>query len=79
VDKRLDRQGTRAPGSIGFSVVRAGDIVGEHTVLFAGAGERLELSHRAQSRATFAQGALRAAVWIAGRPAGSYTLTDTLA
>ncbi|HEX7966228.1 MAG TPA: 4-hydroxy-tetrahydrodipicolinate reductase [Gammaproteobacteria bacterium] len=79
VDKRLERQGARAPGSIGFSVVRAGDIVGEHTVLFAGAGERLELSHRAQSRATFAQGALRAAVWIAGRPAGSYTLTDTLA
>ena len=73
-----DRRGQREPGSIGFSVVRAGDIVGEHTVLFAGAGERLELSHRAQSRATFAHGALRAARWIAGKPAGVYTLTDTL-
>lgn len=79
VDKSLDRKGERQPGSIGFSVVRAGDIVGEHTVLFAGAGERLELSHRAQSRATFAHGALRAAGWIAGKPAGSYTLADTLA
>jgi len=73
-----DRRGVREPGSIGFSVVRAGDIVGEHTVLFAGAGERLELSHRAQSRATFAQGALRAARWIVGKPAGFYTLADTL-
>jgi 4-hydroxy-tetrahydrodipicolinate reductase len=78
VSRDLDRRGVRTPGSIGFSVVRAGDIVGEHTVLFAGAGERLELSHKAQSRATFAHGALRAARWIAGRPAGSYTLTDTL-
>jgi len=73
-----DRRGIREPGSIGFSVVRAGDIVGEHTVLFAGAGERLELSHRAQSRATFAHGALRAARWIAGKPAGLYKLADTL-
>lgn len=78
VSRNLDRRGAREPGSIGFSVVRAGDIVGEHTVLFAGAGERLELSHRAQSRATFAYGALRAARWIADKPAGSYTLTDTL-
>ncbi|HSN16829.1 MAG TPA: 4-hydroxy-tetrahydrodipicolinate reductase [Gammaproteobacteria bacterium] len=73
-----DRRGTREPGSIGFSVVRAGDIVGEHTVLFAGTGERLELSHRAQSRATFAHGALRAARWIVGKPAGLYRLSDTL-
>jgi len=73
-----DRRGIREPGSIGFSVVRAGDIVGEHTVLFAGTGERLELSHRAQSRATFAHGALRAARWIAGKPAGLYKLSDTL-
>ena len=78
VSKNPDRRGTREPGSIGFSVVRAGDIVGEHTVLFAGAGERLELSHKAQSRATFAHGAMRAARWIAGKPAGSYTLADTL-
>ena len=78
VSRQPDRSGLREPGSIGFSVVRAGDIVGEHTVLFAGAGERLELSHKAQSRATFALGALRAACWIAGKPAGSYTLADTL-
>lgn len=76
--KDHDRSGARAPGSIGFSVVRAGDIVGEHTVLFAGAGERLELSHRAQSRLGFAQGALGAAHWIAGKPAGVYQLADTL-
>ena len=78
VSRNPDRRGLREPGSIGFSVVRAGDIVGEHTVLFAGTGERLELSHKAQSRATFAHGALRAARWIAGKPAGSYTLADTL-
>jgi len=78
VDRSTDRQGPRQPGSIGFSVVRAGDIVGEHTILFAGAGERLELSHRAQSRATFAHGALRASSWIVGRPAGTYSLADTL-
>jgi 4-hydroxy-tetrahydrodipicolinate reductase len=76
LDKRADRQGLRQPGSIGFSVVRAGDIVGEHTVLFAGAGERLELSHRAQSRSTFAHGALSAARWIAGRKPGLYSLAD---
>ncbi len=73
------RSGLRRPGSIGFAVQRGGDIVGEHSVLFAGAGERLELTHRAQSRATFAHGALRAARWIAGKPAGTYSLADTLA
>lgn len=73
------RAGERRPGSIGFSVQRGGDIVGEHSVLFAGVGERLELTHRAQSRATFAHGALRAASWIAGKTAGSYSLADTLA
>ena len=72
------RSGQREPGSIGFASVRAGDIVGEHTVLFAGAGERLELTHRAQSRLTFAHGALGAARWIAGKPAGAYSLADTL-
>lgn len=79
VDKRADRQGVREPGSIGFSVVRAGDIVGEHTVLFAGAGERLELKHSAQSRSTFAHGALSAARWIAGKRPGLYSLADTFA
>jgi len=67
-----------AHGSIGFSVTRAGDIVGEHTVTFAGAGERLELTHRASDRMTFAQGALRAAAWLLGRPAGLYGMQDVL-
>ncbi len=58
--------------------VRAGDIVGEHTVLFAGPGERLELAHRAASRETFAVGALRAARWIVGKPAGLYSMEDVL-
>jgi 4-hydroxy-tetrahydrodipicolinate reductase len=71
-------QGARMPGSIGFSVVRAGDIVGEHTVTFAGAGERLELIHRATDRMTFARGALRAAAWLVGRPAGLYGMKDVL-
>ncbi len=64
--------------TIGFATVRGGDIVGEHTVIFAGPGERLEISHKATSRMTFAQGALRAARWIAGKPPGFYTMTDVL-
>ena len=68
----------RKPGSVGFSVVRAGDIVGEHTVTFASAGERLELTHRATDRMVFARGALRAAEWLIGRPAGLYGMRDVL-
>jgi 4-hydroxy-tetrahydrodipicolinate reductase len=68
----------RAPGSIGFSSLRAGDIVGEHTVMFAAAGERLEITHRATDRSTFAQGALRAAEWLVGRPAGLYGMREVL-
>jgi 4-hydroxy-tetrahydrodipicolinate reductase len=68
----------RAAGSIGFSVVRAGDIVGEHTVTFAAAGERLELTHRATDRMVFARGALRAAQWLVGRPPGLYGMKDVL-
>ncbi|MEM7279306.1 MAG: 4-hydroxy-tetrahydrodipicolinate reductase [Pseudomonadota bacterium] len=69
----------RAPGEIGFSVVRGGDIVGEHTVYLAGTSERLELTHRAQSRSVFSAGALRAAKWLVGQPAGSlYTMGDAL-
>lgn len=77
-----ERHGTgqpRIPGSIGFAVLRAGDIVGEHTVTFAGAGERLELTHRATDRTVFARGALRAGLWLAGRPPGTYTMRDVLA
>jgi 4-hydroxy-tetrahydrodipicolinate reductase len=76
-----DRHGAnvpRVPGSIGFSVVRAGDIVGEHTVIFAGAGECLEITHRATDRDVFARGALRAAEWLAGRSPGSYGMHDVL-
>ncbi len=68
----------RAEGSIGFSVLRAGDIVGEHTVTFAGAGERIDITHRATDRMTFARGALRAAEWLIGRPAGLYRMQDVL-
>lgn len=68
----------RSPGSIGFSVIRAGDIVGEHTVTFAGDGETLQFIHRATDRITFARGALRAAAWLIGRPAGLYGMKDVL-
>ena len=76
-----DRHATSSPrsaGSIGFSVVRAGDIVGEHTVMFAAAGERVEITHRATDRMTFARGALRAAAWLLGRPPGLYGMQDVL-
>ncbi len=69
----------RRRGEIGFAVVRGGDIVGEHTTIFAGLGERLEITHKASSRMTFARGALRAARWIANRPPGLYSMADVLA
>jgi 4-hydroxy-tetrahydrodipicolinate reductase len=78
VYERRDTDTPLKPGSIGFTVVRAGDIVGEHTVTFAGAGERLEFTHRAWDRMTFARGALRAAAWLLGRPAGIYGMQDVL-
>jgi 4-hydroxy-tetrahydrodipicolinate reductase len=68
----------RAEGAIGFASVRGGAIVGDHTVLLAGAEELLELTHRATDRALFARGALRAASWLMGRPAGLYSLRDVL-
>ena len=70
--------GERPAGAIGFQALRGGDIVGEHTVMLAGDGERLELTHRASSRATFARGALRAARWAVERPAGLYDMDDVL-
>ena len=79
--KQLSREGItgeRKPGDIGFATLRGGDVVGEHTVVFAGAGERIEVSHRATDRAIFARGALRAALWTAGKPAGLYTMNDVL-
>lgn len=71
--------GERDRATIGFATVRAGDIVGEHTVLFAGNGERIEITHKASSRMTFASGAVRAAAWVVGRPAGVYGMQDVLA
>ena len=75
-----------APGSLGreviwrlvFHAVRGGDIVGDHTVLFAGEGEMVELAHRATDRDVFALGALQAAAWACGRPAGLYGMRDVL-
>lgn len=71
--------GVRPLGEIGFSCIRGGDIVGEHTVLFIAPGERIELCHRAYSRELFARGALRAAQWIRGKPAGRYGIEDVIA
>lgn len=68
----------RAPSAIGFASLRGGTSPGEHRVLFAGDGERLELVHIAEDRAIFARGALRAAAWLAGQPAGRYTMADML-
>jgi 4-hydroxy-tetrahydrodipicolinate reductase len=70
--------GERDPSTIGFATVRGGDIVGDHTVLFAGTGERIEITHRSSSRATYAQGSLRAARFVAGRPSGLYDMRDVL-
>ena len=71
--------GERDPSTIGFATVRGGDIVGDHTVLFAGIGERIEITHKASSRATFALGALRAARFLKNHPAGMYDMQDVLA
>ncbi|VAV84025.1 4-hydroxy-tetrahydrodipicolinate reductase [hydrothermal vent metagenome] len=70
--------GERKKGEIGVQSLRGGDIVGDHTVMFAGAGERIELIHRAHSRSTFASGAVRAAVWLVGKPEGLYDMQDVL-
>jgi len=70
--------GERDPSTIGFSTIRGGDIVGDHTVLFAGTGERIEITHRSSSRATYVQGSLRAARFLAGRERGLYDMQDVL-
>lgn len=75
---RQGHTGARPPGQIGFATVRGGDIVGDHTALFAGDGERVEITHRAASRDNFAAGALRAAAWVAGRAPGVYDMQDVL-
>jgi 4-hydroxy-tetrahydrodipicolinate reductase len=70
--------GPRVPGRIGFATLRGGDVVGDHTVIFAGDGERLELGHKASSRTVFAKGAVRAALWAAGKRPGFYGMADVL-
>jgi 4-hydroxy-tetrahydrodipicolinate reductase len=74
----IDRHGARREGGIGYSVVRAGDIVGEHEVVFAAPGERVVLGHIATDRTIFARGALRAADWLSIQPPGRYTMVDFL-
>jgi 4-hydroxy-tetrahydrodipicolinate reductase len=87
VDRNLDEVGVysrhgiigeRKKKEIGIQTVRAGDIVGDHTVLFGGLGERIEITHKASSRDTFARGALKAALWLAGKKPGLYDMQDVL-
>ena len=75
------RDGTdckRAPGVIGFASLRGGSVAGDHSVILAAEGERLELGHRAEKREIFARGAVKAALWLAGKPTGRYAMTDVL-
>ncbi len=78
VYERYGHTGERDPSTIGFSTIRGGDIVGDHTVLFAGTGERIEVTHKSSSRATYAQGSLRASRFLAGRAPGLYDMFDVL-
>jgi 4-hydroxy-tetrahydrodipicolinate reductase len=75
---REGETGERDRQTIGFATLRAGDVVGDHTVLFADIGERLELTHKASSRLTFAQGAVKAALWLVDKPVGLYDMEDVL-
>ena len=78
VYERFGHTGERDPSTIGFSTIRGGDIVGDHTVLFAGTGERIEVTHKSSSRATYAQGSLRAARFLVGQDRGLYDMFDVL-
>ena len=78
VYSREGETGARDPSTIGFATIRGGDIVGDHTVLFAGIGERIEITHKSSSRATYAQGGLRAVRFLAGRPTGLFDMFDVL-
>ena len=78
VHDRHGQTGERRSGSVGFSVARGGDVVGDHTVYFAGTGERIEITHRSSSRSTYAQGAMRAAKFAVGRAPGLYGMDDVL-
>ena len=74
----INREGARRDGNIGFAVMRGGNVAGEHSVIFYGDSERVELTHRATDRIIFAQGALRAGVWVVGQSAGLYAMDDVL-
>ena len=78
VYERYGHTGERDPSSIGFATIRGGDIVGDHTVLFAGIGERIEVTHKSSSRATYAQGSLRAVRYVAGQAHGLFDMFDVL-
>ena len=78
VYERYGHTGERDPSTIGFSTIRGGDIVGDHTVLFAGTGERIEVTHKSSSRATYAQGSLRAVRFLAGQERGLFDMFDVL-
>jgi len=78
VKSRDGHTGPRKSGTIGFSTMRGGDVIGDHTVMFAGQGERIELSHKASNRDIFARGALVAASWAANKPNGFYTMRDVV-
>jgi 4-hydroxy-tetrahydrodipicolinate reductase len=78
VKSREGHTGARKPGTIGFATLRGGSVIGEHTVILAGPGERVEFSHKAQDRGIFAAGAIRAAVWGKGRAPGHYSMADVL-
>lgn len=75
---RVDRNVRREEGTIGYASLRGGSVAGDHMVVLAGEGERIELGHRAESRAIFARGAVKAALWLAGKPAGRYTMAQML-
>lgn len=75
---REGQTGARDPNTIGFATLRGGDVVGDHTVMFATEGERVEITHKAQSRMTFAKGAVRAAKWLSTQPNGLYDMQDVL-
>jgi 4-hydroxy-tetrahydrodipicolinate reductase len=76
--RRDQSRGARPGGSIGFASLRGGSVAGDHQVIFAGEDERLELGHRAESRAIFARGAVKAALWLVDQPAGRYSMSDVL-
>ena len=78
VDSRAGLSGARTDGTIGFASLRGGSVVGDHQVIFAGPGERIELSHRGEDRSIFARGAVKAALWLVGKPAGRYGMNEVL-